>query len=235
MLKIKIEDIMAAKEFFDSERQFDEFVANYIRCYLELPLTITNKRVAKYFEITKKAIKIKQINKQNATKTFSKPFQYQNKKQTQNVKNKRVKKNSLIATMQANSEANLILDTFFEQNFKQKLHAPFMAIYHDFFVAQTGEKPKITKVDGGAVKDLINYFHAIALQKDEEGIKGCFKAILNNWSKLDPYTQKRVKLVQINADINSIIFQLKNNKNGKQTGNAEIARQILARQADKHV
>ena len=62
---------------------------------------------------------------------------------------------------------------------------------------------------------------------EDSGCLGSFKYILSNWNKLDDFTRKQVKLIQISSNLTNIITQLKNGTEKRDS--SSIADEILAK------
>ena len=61
-----------------------------------------------------------------------------------------------------------------------------------------------------------------------EAVKNAFSYILSNWSSLEPFLQKQIKLSQINSNLANIINQLKNGTERK-SNSSSLAAEILAK------
>lgn len=106
-----------------------------------------------------------------------------------------------------------------EKKERTDLHRRILEIYSGFMEKLNTVKPQITGADGEAAKRIIVYLKKIVKgEKTDDEVCGAFEYILTNWNNLDLFTQKQIKLLQISANINSIVTQLKNPiLNGKQT------------------
>jgi hypothetical protein len=120
-------------------------------------------------------------------------------------------------------------------------HQNFIKIYCDWFHGKTGVAPKMNAGDGKAAKELLPYLKNQSLEKTDSGAIKAFEYILKNWHKLEPFIQKQTKLVQIGANINNILDQLKNGtpSNSRPSANesaaiaANEAREILRRDRER--
>ena len=102
------------------------------------------------------------------------------------------------------------------------LHAKMIKGYHEWYSNRNdGVPPKIDAQSGKAMKELIAYFKTVARSKyqgineDEidEKVLEMFSYILSQWNNLDSFTQRQIKLSQINSNISNIIEFIKNGKN----------------------
>lgn len=114
------------------------------------------------------------------------------------------------------------------KNESDQLYKKMVDVYFEWFKGLNGVPPKFGSAEGSAMKQIINYFKIIFKESNNEGdeaeeVLKMFQFIFLNWSKLDQFTQKRTKLLNINGDLQNIITQLKNgskkstNKNDKST------------------
>jgi len=103
---------------------------------------------------------------------------------------------------------------------------------YDKFCKDTFDAPsKINGMEGKALKQIIAYLKGLCKAKGDdslEAVKNAFSYILANWSSLEPFLQKQIKLSQINSNLTNIINQLKNGGN-KQTNSNKLAEEILAK------
>ena len=86
---------------------------------------------------------------------------------------------------------------------------------------------KIDGIQGKALKSILSYLKQLCRQKgkeSEEDVLNAFKFIFANWSRLDEFLQKQIKLSQINSNLPNIIQNLKKTNNQK-----NIADDILAK------
>ena len=75
-------------------------------------------------------------------------------------------------------------------------------------------EPKINGEDVKHIKELCVYFSKLPGVKDEATIQACFRRVYSNWFDLTDYTQKGFDLRYISQNINQIIIQIQNLKNG---------------------
>jgi len=94
--------------------------------------------------------------------------------------------------------------------------------YHEWYSNRNdGVPPKIDAQSGKAMKELIAYFKTVARSKYQgindleidEKVLEMFSYILSQWNNLDSFTQRQIKLSQINSNISNIIEFIKNGKN----------------------
>ncbi|TNE29186.1 MAG: hypothetical protein EP346_06910 [Bacteroidetes bacterium] len=84
----------------------------------------------------------------------------------------------------------------------------FNDAWFDFYMDLIGARPKFSGADGNALKSIIKYLKEECSSEDEA--LATWNQILQNWHKLDAFTQKKTELIYINSHLNSIIAQLKN-------------------------
>jgi len=87
-------------------------------------------------------------------------------------------------------------------------------MYIDWFTARYGISPRIDGVQGNGLHNLLKYFRAqlpadTPTDESREAIESAFKLVLDGWDRLDDFTQKQTKLVQLASNIQNIIVQLK--------------------------
>tara|TARA_R110000744_G_scaffold134922_1_gene244210 strand:+ start:8835 stop:9605 length:771 start_codon:yes stop_codon:yes gene_type:complete len=113
---------------------------------------------------------------------------------------------------------------------ENQLYKKIIAIYNGFCLENWDAPAKINGIEGKATKEIIKYLRTICKVKNLEAdvdVENAFKYILNNWSNLDTFLQKQIKLAQINSNLPNIINQL---KNGAEKPNSNsIANEILAK------
>ena len=113
---------------------------------------------------------------------------------------------------------------------KNPYYTELLFVY-DKFCKETFDAPaKINGAEGKALKQIISYLKGLCKAKGDDSldaVKNAFRYILSNWSNLEPFLQKQIKLTQINSNLANIINQLKNGTE-KPTGN-NLAEEILAK------
>ena len=77
--------------------------------------------------------------------------------------------------------------------------------------------PEITAEDVKHFKALCLHFAKLPKMESEEMIKRCFRQIYNNWYNLTEFVQKGFQPRAIRGNINTIIIQLQDKKNGNQS------------------
>ncbi|RUP38244.1 MAG: DUF4373 domain-containing protein [Acinetobacter sp.] len=90
--------------------------------------------------------------------------------------------------------------------------AAFENEYRTFIVKQSNgaiTEPKLSKYDKTDLSCIVTFLKDNSKEKTFESAKAGFVFILDNWSKLDSFTQKRVKLSEINKDKLKIITELR--------------------------
>lgn len=148
-------------------------------------------------------------NKPKKSKTEAKPKQ----KTSESEANKNVNDNNNVNKNKNKNHNENKNDNSFVPNGTYQI---FIDEYSLFFEKANSVKPKINGTDGKAAKELIQYLTTVSIEKNEQGAINTFKYILKNWHKLDSFLAGQIKLIQINANINNIINQLKNG-NAKQS------------------
>lgn len=118
-----------------------------------------------------------------------------------------------------------------EKDTKQKSethpdYLKFMKVYYDFVQSKNGVPPKITAADGKALKDIISYLISICDNDSDRALNG-WKAIFDRWYLLDNYTKDRIRLIDINSQMNNIISQIK--AGGVKKGSASVYDSIDAK------
>lgn len=105
------------------------------------------------------------------------------------------------------------------------LYMRCMAVYCIWFEKEFGAAAKIDGQQGKALKDLMAYFRPQVTKKFngtateievDDGIEASFRAVFDNWNRLELFYQQKTKLSEINSNIQNIIVQI---KNPKQNGN----------------
>lgn len=112
---------------------------------------------------------------------------------------------------------------------KTRYYKEMVAIYDSFCKKELGIPASINGAEGSAMKTITKRLIDIAKYKghDESGCMGSFEYILSNWDKLDDFTRKQVKLIQISSNLTNIITQLKNGK--EKSSGSSLANEILAK------
>lgn len=102
------------------------------------------------------------------------------------------------------------------------LFGQMIAIYDDWIRKLTGLPSKIDGAQGKAIKSIIVYLEKAANESGKNNgseeainiqIKNSWTYILGHWDILDDFTQKQIKLTQINSNLQSIILQLRKPSN----------------------
>jgi hypothetical protein len=103
----------------------------------------------------------------------------------------------------------------------ESLYKRFISVYDQFIKLKTDCPAKIDGTQGKAAKEIIKYLQGASKDKSDEGVVNTWNYILSNWSRLEPFKQKKLKLSEINTDLINIINELKNGAKGKQSINSE--------------
>lgn len=94
----------------------------------------------------------------------------------------------------------------------------FMDEYFDFYHAQNDIIPRINVVEGKALKGIIKHLQDISSNTEEALV--AWKVILSNWNGLEEFYAKQMELKHINANISTIIRQVKDGTGTTQAGKA---------------
>lgn len=123
-----------------------------------------------------------------------------------------------------NTEVEVLLPESIENSAKRRKNGKKDEVYHTFisvysdFLKKRGIPVKIGAVDGKALKELIKYIgkmdSVLSGRKTEADV---FRYVLDNWNRLNAWTQTQVQMRQINSQIPNIIEQLRNGKQNNQT------------------
>ncbi|MBA3901483.1 MAG: hypothetical protein H0X62_14980 [Bacteroidetes bacterium] len=101
------------------------------------------------------------------------------------------------------------------------IYGAFTEAWFNFYNKLTGLDPKFNGTDGKAMKQIASYILKQSVNEDQALIS--WEVILNNWPKLDKFTQSKPELPYINSHLNSILKQLKDGK----SNSSEDIRQSL--------
>ncbi len=89
-------------------------------------------------------------------------------------------------------------------------------MYFDWYADMFGVKPRFDASDGVAMKAIQKWLESNITEENQTVEEG-FGFILNNWSKLDTWTQAKTRVRDINSNLNTIISQIKVNKHERLT------------------
>jgi hypothetical protein len=110
------------------------------------------------------------------------------------------------------------------------LYKDCIAIYNNFIKEKTGAGAKIDGMQGNAMKEIINFIlKQEKVNGSDEQALIAWKFILENFSRVEPFLQKQLKLNQINSNITNILDQIKNGTGKQFTGKkspAELAAEV---------
>lgn len=129
-IKITIQDIEIAEEFFDNEKHFNEFLINVFKYYRGKEITIKTKIVSKYFKSYMKTMDYVIVNKQNGYKGY-----------LVKSNNQEVKEQVVEPPLKAVVEPNIISNNII--NNKEKTEPINWSILLDFFNQVTGKNCKV--------------------------------------------------------------------------------------------
>lgn len=79
-----------------------------------------------------------------------------------------------------------------------------------WFKERNGFKPAVRDMDAKAALGLFNYFRGQDQVQTDVDAHNTFAMLLNSWSRLDSFSQKRQTIFEINNNINNLIPQLTN-------------------------
>lgn len=214
-VKITVEDIDIASNFFENDKHLDEFIANVSRYYCQKPITIKTKIVKRYFESYKKTMDRVMANRINGKKGGE-----------QNVKNQVDTNNSLEAPLEALVEAPLqgklievkeseeILNNKVIDEAKNLLPSDY-TLCVDFWLKEFHVGWTFSGQHGKALKSIISKIKKVLI-KNEATVPETFKVICLNL----PEWFKQKDLPIIDSKFNELITEIKNNheqlKSGKQ-------------------
>lgn len=103
-----------------------------------------------------------------------------------------------------------------EKEVKDSEYNDYVEEWFAFYKQRVGVNPKFDGVQGKALKTIIQYLKS----ETGENAMVTFQYMLNNWNKLDAFTQSKTNLMYINSHISEILTQLKHGKRGeKQAAN----------------
>lgn len=132
---------------------------------------------------------------------------YQNEQQRENNEKttRKQRENNEITTNKNDKNENIE---------KNELYKSLLDLYFTWHEEKFGVIPKMDGANGKALKAIITYIRSIQKKNnlpatDEEVARG-FETILRGWSRLDAFTQKKTRLIDINSNLQLIINTFKN-------------------------
>lgn len=131
---------------------------------------------------------------------------------------------------------------------KLTMYQRFIEIYHAWYLKNEGMPPKIDGAAGNAAKSLLGYFEKIVKSRAEVDKKeytpeqfenrvlDAWQLVLDNWGLLEPFYQGKIRIIDINSNIQNIIKQVKNGKptNGRPVTGGQVSDANLANAITKH-
>lgn len=101
-----------------------------------------------------------------------------------------------------------IQSTDITNNNNDKLnYKSFMDLYYNFFKELNGFPPKINATEGKAMKGIIEYL--IQCSENSDKALKAFEYVLSHWKDLSEFTQRRMRLCDINSNMVNILVELK--------------------------
>ena len=94
---------------------------------------------------------------------------------------------------------------------KDSIYKDCISLYFDFYEKKEGIKPKMTGIEGKALKQMIVYLKTLG---DGDAVAN-FNAILLNWNLLGSWYSDKYDIKFINSQLNQIIRILKNGKTAR--------------------
>lgn len=80
-------------------------------------------------------------------------------------------------------------------------------------------EPKFTATDGKCIRDIMKHFEAVS--NTPKDARAAWQALLKQWHTLPDFYRKKTDLAFINAKLNEIITQLKDERNTKAKANSD--------------
>jgi hypothetical protein len=101
---------------------------------------------------------------------------------------------------------------------KQSIYQRFMSSYFLFHNEYVGISPKITAIEGKALKEIVSYLCDQSATEDEA--LAVWQVLLNSWDKLEEFYQKQHQLRQINSNLPNLLVNIKYGKKGTTAHNS---------------
>jgi hypothetical protein len=104
-----------------------------------------------------------------------------------------------------------------------------LQLYNDFCIQNTGIGSKIDGLQTKSMKSILSYLHSQVKDQSNADVEvvNALAYIFTNWSNIDPFYQKQIKLNQINSNLPNILVTLrksKNHRNDKYTSSSTAVR-----------
>lgn len=106
-------------------------------------------------------------------------------------------------------------------------YSAYLTSWFDFYQKRFGFSPKFSPTDGKHLKEIIAYLEGV--NDDENQAFATWKALLENWHKLDEFHQRNTDLKYINSQLNKILQNAKRlTASGSEAGySSDFKRKIL--------
>lgn len=119
----------------------------------------------------------------------------------------------LVPVLEKNISALFTPDT---SQAKNPFHSPALEEWNRFYTQLAGVSYRFTAADGTALKQIGKYLHSL-VDNDTDKALELWRHVLASWSRLDEFYRNNPDLKFINSQLNKIVFQLKNGKQGSHT------------------
>lgn len=134
-----------------------------------------------------------------------------------------------IETYKAKKTVGTITYTKINKTKSLSLHSQMMDEYITFFERENSLPPKITAIEGAALKQIKTHLQKICI--DDAEVLTVWKLIFLQWHKVEAFYAKQMTLKQINSNLSNILIQVKHgNGNQKAQTSANNHRNDLQRE-----